>query len=41
MVRRGIGFILLVVAAGAFSDAITVGDRVYEDVFIERMTEAA
>lgn len=36
MVRRGMGFIFLVVAAGAFSDGITVGNRAYEDVYIER-----
>ncbi len=36
MVRRGIEFILVVFAVGAFGDAITVGKQAYEDVYIER-----
>jgi len=36
MVRRGIEFILVVLAAGAFGDAITVGNRAYEDVYVKR-----
>lgn len=35
MVRRGIGFVLAVFAAGACSDTITVGKHKYEEVYIE------